>query len=362
MKIYIFNILLLLLLEIGNYFIKFPKNKKEKIVVVLFFIVFFIEISFVGDFPSDISSYYLKFNTVDAEFKEIGFYGIIKLIFKDSYIGYLYINWLLKKIANNFIIVMIFVGFLVSYGYLKVIKSYSKDKWLSIIVLLTTQNIYYSWNIIRQILAVALFCFTFKFLIEEKWKKYFIMIFFITTIHFSAYILFPCYFMLKNKLILKLKIKRILILLTGILIYFHINKVIKLVTLFTYQEYNGIDSYRISEMPYSGILRMLVYSIFPFFFLDNLELKTKEENVIVNGYIIYLIVLVMSFKIWILERILYYFTPFLVLIYPLVLEKLKSRKKIKVILTIILVLLQIRLFILGKYYFFWENKNFYWGF
>lgn len=111
--------------------------------------------------------------------------------------------YLVSRITNNYVgvslvtsLITITFAYLASWKYGKTIPM-----WLFMLSYLFIQYCY-SWNIVRQGIAISIFLYASWYLQEEKWVKYTILIILASLFHFSAIIaliFIPLKFFLKSK-------------------------------------------------------------------------------------------------------------------------------------------------------------------
>ena len=113
--------------------------------------------------------------------------------------GFSILVWLISKLFNNpqfiiFIISVINIGLIVS-----TLKKYSESFPLSIYLFITTTLYYSAFNVMRQWIASAFLFWAIRYIINGNWKKYFLCVLIASTIHTSALIMIPFYFIAKSK-------------------------------------------------------------------------------------------------------------------------------------------------------------------
>lgn len=181
--------IILIILTIIMFFFQGGKKNFLKIVIGIFFILSFIR----WERGTDWIGYYNNFteNTTFLEF--------INAIHFDK--GYQIINFFIKKITTNYTVLLFFQGMIISFLTYKMISKYSNNYFISIWFYYG----YYFGNIffVRSTLATALVFYSIKYIIERKKIKYIILIFIATSIHYSAIIFLPAYWIFRKKLKLK---------------------------------------------------------------------------------------------------------------------------------------------------------------
>lgn len=115
---------------------------------------------------------------------EIGYYLLnrLSLLFTDSMVG-------LYVITSLVFCVFIYIS----------IFEQSSNPSFSIFLLLSTGLYFASMNTTRQLMATAIFCYSLKFIKQQKIGHYFLCILFAVALHSSAIILIPMYFLFRSK-------------------------------------------------------------------------------------------------------------------------------------------------------------------
>lgn len=173
MNIYLFNMFVVNILGFYFYFIK-PLHyenvvlKKDFTKNILYLIVFslllFFEMAFIGDWLTDIKNYYFNFS--EQRYGTLSNYNIkfiLLSVFKCNEISWFFLNVIIKKLTESYLILLSVASFIVTYGYIKVIKKYSEIAWISMVILLCSGSYYLGWNVVRQSIAASLFCLYFKY-------------------------------------------------------------------------------------------------------------------------------------------------------------------------------------------------------
>lgn len=125
--------------------------------------------------------------------------------------GYALINKLLFSLglpsSSIFILVAFFQLFLFTKGVEKINPRYLP---LAFFFYFTTLYFFLSLNVLRQTLAFSIFVFSIKFITDHQFIKYVITILITSTIHQSAIILIPLYFILNSDWILRHRVIQII--------------------------------------------------------------------------------------------------------------------------------------------------------
>ena len=108
-------------------------------------------------------------------------------------LGYVFLNVLFSKIGFGYVGFIFIFSVAINYLLLKFIVG-SKTIYFTIIIFITSSLFAQQANLVRQLMAVAIFAYSIKYLISRQLIKYLLIILLGSTIHMSALILIPFYF------------------------------------------------------------------------------------------------------------------------------------------------------------------------
>lgn len=279
-------------------------------------------------------------------------YTTYEEIFKNSYLslkelfelyptndlGYFMLNKIFYLINQNFVI---FIGCLAFFNIFTIIVLYRKKSsmiWLSLLLTLTLGSYYISYNAIRQFIAVDLFIWAIFSIEEKNFKKYSIIMLLTILIHKSAIFLFPLYWILDIDFINKVNIKRILFIsFIFILILVNLDKLIGFIQLFVFKNYAN-NGYGMTGMNIISIIRPLLVILFILYEIKTLDFSKSFNRIAVNSTILWLILSIISLKIFNISRFTYYFIPLSLAILPnCILNENDKKKKYLFLITILVI-------------------------
>mgnify|MGYP003369573761 CR=1 FL=1 len=229
--------------------------------------------------------------------------------------------------GSKYYILNFIIGFLTMYLFYKTIWENSNIPWLSMWIFISTCLYFQTFNQARQMLAIAIIFYSIKYIDEKKFKKYLIGVLLAASIHTSAIIMLPLYFIGRLEVNKKNITKYILL---SIILYLGMIYIRKLLLMTTYgQIYFGTD-YDV-EGKTSTIVNLLVRIIL---LITTLILGNKEKKVqyksLYNMAILCVISQLLTINTYIFGRITtYFFTSFILLI-PNVIPK-KNNQLIQLI-------------------------------
>jgi len=187
---------------------------------------------------------------------EIGFKTIIDLL-KRIDLG----PWTLFTTSAILIWSLFFISF----------KNFKKHLYLGLFFAITYNFFFFSFNGIRQAIAMAALGFAFKYIEDKKMIKYFIFIFLTSTIHYSIIIFLPFYFFI-SKIHFKQFVWYVLFFVSLLLHFISASLlVVPLYTLNNWLSFIGIE--------YGNYISSFENSI-----------KTLDSSKISLGYIVYVII------------------------------------------------------------------------
>lgn len=181
-----------------------PKEKESNILFLLAFTLLVLVHGYASRFVTvDIWEYEERFNSlVSCGLKEA--ISSINLAFGKEYAFYLSF-WLFGRLGISFNMYLYFYSFLFLGLYFNAINKYSQYKFLSIILFLLTifnQSLY----VLRQLMAMAILIYSYKYIIARDLKRFSILLFMAILFHLTAIIFFPIYFLYgikgRNRLLL----------------------------------------------------------------------------------------------------------------------------------------------------------------
>jgi transmembrane protein EpsG len=110
-----------------------------------------------------------------------------------SEIGYVVLMWVISLISTNIQTIFIVTSFIIVGGYFRSIYKYSFIPWLSILLLLIT-NYNMSMFVLRQFIAMVICYNLFDYIINRKMFRFLIGVIIAFSIHQTAFIFLPLYF------------------------------------------------------------------------------------------------------------------------------------------------------------------------
>ena len=261
-------------------------------------------------------TYFYKhaYNVTDFEWEyvksmnEIGF-GILQMILK-MYTEDPQVLIFLVALVTNVLIVAVF------YNYSKLFE-------LSTYVYITGGTFLVSMNGLRQMLAAAICFIAIKYLLDQKFFKYTLIILLATTFHQSAFIMIPVYFLVRFKAWSK---ATILILSFSVLVVIGYDIFASL--FFTALEHTKYGNYATFDEGGANMLRVAVNAaplVIAYLGRDKLREVFPKSDYIVNMSIIGLLFMIISTQSWIFARVSLYFTLYQLILVSWIIEVFSKR-------------------------------------
>lgn len=244
-------------------------------------------------------------------------------VFKDgTEIGYQFLEYSLLRLTDNYFWLFFTTALIIVYCYLKIIRKYSENYWLSVFLFLTLGVYTFFFNGLRQGLAMAIFALGTPYLLEKRVIPYVLICLFASLFHTTALFMIPFYFLVNLKFRVFYKI--LLTFLGSLLIS---GSLVSYLSSFNerYESYGAV-----SEAA-GGLLILGFYTIILIFiYIIGQVYKIREENFL-KLYTLYATGVVFIIPLALLgrnpsgpQRLITYFTWLLVLLLPTVLKRINS--------------------------------------
>lgn len=112
-------------------------------------------------------------------------------------LGYVFLNVLFSIIGFGYVGFLFIFSVVMNYLILKYVLR-SNTILLSIIIFLTSSFFIQQANLVRQMMVVAIFAYSTKYIISKEFYKYIVLIVLGSTLHMSSLILIPLYFLVNR--------------------------------------------------------------------------------------------------------------------------------------------------------------------
>lgn len=277
-------------LYLGSNFIKPSK------ILIFFVISSLVLVSGLRNNIGDTYFYMHTYATTDFTFTNIEFTGDF---------GFNLFQMILQNFSSDPQILIFTTALITNSLIILVLAKYSRIFELAVYVYITSGMFTVSMNGIRQYLAAGIIFIATNYLLNGNFKRYFVIILFASTIHQSALVLLPIYFIVRRKAWSKITYALITL---SIFIVLGFNFFIEL--LFTTISNTKYGHYSEFQEGGASVLRLVVNCLPVFLaFLGREKLRElwPKSDYIVNLSIISNLFLIISTQNWIFARFNIYF-------------------------------------------------------
>lgn len=359
-----YNILMIFFIILSIFDVFIIKQKKNKILIIMLaFFIYLFFFGFRGFIAWDWYNYYPNYERV------IPLYDTLqndKLIFNEGYTSFEkgYQVWLsfLKMFFSNWNSYLFFTTFIDITCLLIIFYKYSPYPIFSILVFLGFSGLQIQLDLMRNFKAILIFLFSIEYLSKEKNVKYLILNFVGCYTHRTSVCFLPLVIFIKRSLY-KYKKSILLIFFIGIFILLFSNKFLYFILKFIKDVFSKLETENLNKLIWKleyylstsfsnsrGIGIGFVERIFTFilFYLYRNKLnENKYEKIFFNIFLLYIFTYLYGSGVRIIfERLGLLFICSYWILYPILLKKITSIKKIFLFIFIILLcLLKVDLYI-----------------
>lgn len=274
----------------------------------------------------------------------VGAYTWADVIYSRDF-GFNVLQMLLKTISADPLILIFTTALITNLFIVMVLYKYSRLLDLSIYVYITSGLYIVSMNGIRQFLAAALIFAATRYIFNGNWLKFMMVALLACTIHQSAFILIPIYFICRRK---AWTTGTFLLILFAIVLALGYNQLTDI--LFSAIQDTQYGHYKDAEQEGANVIRVAVQAVpILFAFLGRKQLRefNPQSDYIVNLSIIGLLFMIIATQNWIFARFIIYFGLYNLLLISWVVKAFAKRYQ-----TIIYYAVVVLYFV----YFYYENK------
>jgi hypothetical protein len=316
--------------------------------------ILFIFLSIRYEYGNDYNNYLKLFYEINSYSN----FSFSKFIIKGNEFGWVYLNYLFEPFG--FFAMQLFLAAFSCFILYRFIKKYVSPKyywWAIFIYTFQPYHMLVQSSAMRQSVAISLFLLAIEFLIEKKIFHYVVIILFGTLFHSTAYFLLPLVLLSYFNIQLKFKyIILIVFLFFGVIMFADeiFNQVQQFISLYFKKEYSGHINEDVEEVTF-GIGFILNFILYIILFYYAQHQNSVWKIIILNIVIISFLIIPLTFSLPLISRLNFYFTPLLMVAYPLAFENIK-KKTIRIVFMVLIALSTIYQF----FYFFnsetWMKK------
>lgn len=241
---------------------------------------------------------------------------------EDIEFGYQVLEYALLNVTSSYFWLLTVTSLVIVYCYLKIIKAYSVNYWFSVFLFITLGAYTFSFNGLRQGLAMAIFTLSIPYLLQKRFIPYLLICSIASLFHITALFVIPFYF------IVNLRIKNTYKILATFLGSLLLSSALVSYIASTNDRYEGYT--KVSEEA-GGLLTLSFFiMIMIMIMIISYLYKIKDEN-FQKLVMFYALGVVFTIPLAILgttasgpQRLLAYFTWTLVLILPVVFKRINN--------------------------------------
>ena len=266
----------------------------------------------IGDTPA----YKKMFMDLDYKWNEIA---------SQSEMGFVFLQMVLKSFTSDPQILIFTCALITNILIVSVFYHYSKRFELSAYVYITGGLYLVSMNGMRQLLAAAICFAAIKFLLDGKFLKYAFVVLLASTLHQSALLLIPMYFIVRIRAWSK---STVILLLSSIAIvagYETFSKLLfEAIQSTKYQDYANFNEGGANLMRIAVAAAPLAVS---FLGREKLRAMYPKIDIIINMSLIGLVFMIISTQQWIFARMAIYFNLYQLILISWIIEVFSSKDR-----------------------------------
>ncbi|NQP34740.1 EpsG family protein [Streptococcus suis] len=238
--------------------------------------------------------------------------------------------------GNNFVALNFIVAFFTLFFIYGAILKLSENPSLSLFLFFSFCLFYQSMNQSRQMLSISIIFYSFTYLIDRKIIGYMLLVLLAASIHNSAVIMIPFYF------IANLKINKKIIaiyIISALLILLFSNRIIQLIASTSYGViYSSTDYFQSSSSSFFNLFVRIVMLIGILIFYKKLINTSERYSLLINLIIWCTLFQIITLQVYIFARITTYFFVAYILLIPAVISLFKFNYKTKFIASLVVIL------------------------
>lgn len=246
--------------------------------------------------------------------------------------GWIILNRFIYNISDNFQIALLVYGLIILFCYSRLVLKYSKNYFVSFSVFYLCGFYFNSMNQTRQIIAVMLCTISTSYLIDKKIFRAILIYFIACLVHSSA--IFFLIFFLAAYFVKKINVPFLFSVITGLIIYLNLaDLIINKMSKYIYTNYfteNALRNHIKLGNVKMAIPYLILLSLCLLWHKFHPKLIDRTHNAVVNYYCLLLsilgcVILIMSLKLSLIQRVAEYFTIYFIILLPNELMEIKSR-------------------------------------
>ena len=251
---------------------------------------------------------------------------------KDSYeSGFTALFWILNQISQDPQIMIFVCALITTVLNLWTIRKYSKCFELEIFMYIASGFYLVTMNGIRQCLAAAILFWATKYIIEGKFIKYLITVLLMYTIHGTALVMIPVYFIVRCESWSETTMKIIAISAVALICFQPLmNKFFEASEGTKYEAYENTMATEGGANPLRTVIAAMPV-VAAYIYRDKIKKGWPESNIFINMSLICLIISVFSMINWIFNRYNIYFQAYSFILFPYIVKNCFIDKQKKLV-------------------------------
>lgn len=286
----------------------------------LYYFLIALMLIFFSAFRGDFSTDYTGYESIFVRFQHMSFNDILRRSWsKNPENGYLIFQNIIRLFSDNVIWIFIISTVIIVCCNIHEIKKYYAFGVLPLLLFVELGNYYISFNLVRQVMAASIVVAGSRFLYERKFWKYLVVVLLASSIHLTAIMMIPAYFILN----LKMNKSGVIMLVGGTtLLYAFLPRIISLVMNYAWGWYNYdglLTGYSIKNVVGPFILAIipivgkLVEKNIPQKDDNEPKISNNTANIWLNATYFFIALVIVGLRVSMMKRMAIYFSTYALL-------------------------------------------------
>ncbi len=231
-----------------------------------------------------------------------------------SEIGFNLLNKIIFYFTSDFRWLFFITAFIILFFIYKSIWDNSENIFQSVLLIFIGQSYFYSMNMVRQSIAIAIILYSYKYLKDKKYLKLLICIICATLFHSSALIMIPIFAISTLNIT---NIKKIITFIALVILQPLFLKLIIMLLGYTKYSWYYTEGLFKEDISILLIFQNIIIFVLEFYYQKIYQKKlTKEYRLLSNINFIGICLMILSYNIPLIFRIIRYCTVFQILLIP----------------------------------------------
>lgn len=241
--------------------------------------------------------------------------------------GFIFLLKVLKQFSSEPVFMLMITSIIINVCNVISMYIFTKNGYFEIAIFLYVASGYFTvtMNGLRQSLVASIIFLATVFIIKKKFIPYFLTILLMITIHNSAFVMIPMYFIANEKAWHKKANILYGIMLLGLFFYDPLMKILE------GTRYGGYSDFNEGGASPIRIIVFLVPVILAYLKRDLISAKWRQGDIFVNMTIICGIIMLFSAFNWIFARFTVYFQPYNFIVFSFILKNCFAGKEKRLI-------------------------------